>query len=82
MSASTMKRRLRCGMCGTKTEFPELTQEQVTEWCKVCRFHWHHSQDIDFHHRCAICIGRFWQARLNALRILLLRPSALRSEEL
>ena len=82
MSASTTKRRLRCGVCGTKTEFPEFTQEQATEWCKVCRFHWHHSQDIDFHDRCAICIGRFWQARINAVRILLLRPSALRSEEL
>jgi hypothetical protein len=79
---STSTKRLRCSVCGTKTEFPELTQEQATEWCKVCRFHWHHLQDIDFHDRCAICIGRFWQARINALRILFLRPSALRSEEL
>jgi hypothetical protein len=76
-----MKKRFRCAVCGTKTQFSELTQDQATEWCKVCRFHWHHSQDIDFHDRCAICIGRFWQARINALRILLLRPSALRSEE-
>ncbi len=82
MSTSTMKR-LRCGVCGTKSELSgEFTQEETTEWCKVCRFHWHHSQDIDFHDRCAICIGRFWQARINAVRIMLLRSSALRSEDL
>ena len=79
---STSTKRLRCGVCGTKTEFSELTHEQVTEWCKVCRFHLHHSQDFDFHDRCAICMARLWQARLNALRILFLRPSALRSEDL
>jgi hypothetical protein len=80
---STPTKRLRCGVCGTKSGLAgEFTREQATEWCKVCRFHWHHSQDIDFHDRCTICIGRFWQARLNALLILLLRPSALRSEEL
>lgn len=80
---STSTKRLRCGVCGTKSELvEEFTQEQATEWCRVCRFHWNHSQDIDFHDRCAICIGRFWQARINAFRILLLRPAALRSEEL
>ena len=81
MSAST--KRLRCSVCGTKSELTgEFTREQATEMCRVCQFHWHHSQDFDFHDRCAICIGRLWQARINAARILFLRPAALRSEEL
>jgi hypothetical protein len=80
---STSTKRLRCGVCGTKSELTrEFTREQATEMCRVCQFHWHHSQDIDFHDRCAVCIGRFWQARINAIRILFLRPSALRSEDL
>jgi hypothetical protein len=79
MSAPT--KRLRCGVCGTKTEFSNFTQKEVTEWCQTCRYHLAHEQQIDFHPRCALCLARYWKAQLNAIRILLLRPAALRSEE-
>jgi uncharacterized protein (DUF983 family) len=72
---------LRCPDCGTTGEFPaSFTQKNVSDCCDVCQFHWRHSQDIDFHPRCAVCIAHLWQARLRALRILLFHPRLLREE--
>jgi hypothetical protein len=79
---STSTKRLRCGVCGTKTPFSNFTQEEVTEWCEICRYHLAHAAQIDFHPRCALCLAGFWQTRVNALRILILRPSALRRGDL
>jgi len=81
---STSTKRLRCGVCGTKTELTgEFTREKVTEMCRVCRFHWHHSQGYrrprqmrDLHRPILA------SAAQTQLRILFLRPSALRSEDL
>jgi uncharacterized Zn finger protein len=75
-------RKLRCSDCGAKDEFPaEFTQKDATTNCRVCGFHWRHSQDFDFHDRCPICIARFWRSRLHAIRILVTHPALLRSEE-
>jgi hypothetical protein len=76
------RRKLRCSECGTMDEFPGgFTQKDAADCCRVCRFHCRHSQEIDFHPRCAICIAGFWQSRLRAIRILVTHPELLRSEE-
>jgi hypothetical protein len=75
-------RKLRCAECGTMDEFPGgFTQKDASKYCGVSGFHRCHSQGIDFHDRCAICIAGFWQSRLRAIRILVTHPELLRSEE-
>lgn len=72
-------KKLRCQECGTKAEFPaSFTEKEASQYCEVCSFHQNHELTYDF--RCPVCVARLWHSRLQAIRILFLYRSALRSE--
>lgn len=72
-------KKLRCPDCGTKSEFPStFTAKDAAACCEVCHFHQNHELTYDF--RCPVCVARLWHSRLQAIRILFLYRSALRSE--
>jgi hypothetical protein len=75
--------RRRCPECRTTGDFPDtLSAKELVRYCAICHEHRCHQNDFDYHARCAICIARYWLARIRALRILLLNSPVLRSEEL
>jgi hypothetical protein len=75
--------RRRCPECRTPGDFPDtISAEKLSLYCAICHEHRCHLNDFDFHARCPICIGRFWLARLRALRVLVLGGPVLRVDDL